>query len=432
MQLLETVRTPEDAGCSSKEILRFLDAAHAAGVDFHSMLILRHGKVACRLNWAPYDDHTPHILFSLSKSFCSAAAGFAVSEGLLRWDDRVVDILPDCLPPAPSERLRKITLAHLLTMGSGLDEKSDLPPAQEQSWEKYALACEVLHEPGTHFHYNSHGTYLVSCMVQRVAGMNIRDYLMPRLFDKLEIPMPTWDLSPTGVCVGGWGLRLSTDSLARFGQCLLERGMWRGERVLPENWVERATQKQIENFENDPISDWQQGYGYQFWRTRGGRFRGDGMFGQVCMVDEARQMVVVCTAGINDMGVEMNLLNDTLFSAGALEQGTQQQQRELARRAEALAYLPPEGSAHAPVNCRISQSQQGWLQLTQKASGEPLLLQLERAEEPLHMELTLGCGAYLESTYQEDNPTAPPIRILAAYGWLGERLHLIARTPDGP
>ena len=255
------VQTPEEVGISSRGLLRYLDAVAAAPqVEHHAIMVLRHGKLAAAMNFAPYDNETPHMLFSLSKSWTSAAAGFAVQEGLLRWEDKVLDILPDKAPENPSPWLQQITLSHLLMMGSGLDPKSD--EVRGEDWAKLVLACECTHEPGTHFHYNSHGTYLVSCMVQRVTGMTVRDYLLPRLFEPLGIPKPQWDCCPAGINVGGWGLWLSCDSIARFGQCLLQKGMWEGRQLLPLEWFEKATVKQIENNggTEQPDNEWAQGW----------------------------------------------------------------------------------------------------------------------------------------------------------------------------
>ena len=207
MQQLEHVRFPEEAGISSQGILNYIAAREAAGLEHHAIWVMRHGKVAAKLNYAPYDDHTPHMLFSLSKSFCSAAAGFAVQEGLLHWDTKLIDVLPEAFPEDASDWLKAITMHHLLTMGSGLKPESDGGRA-EPGWAKTILSYGCDHEPGTHFAYNSMSTYLVSCMVQRVTGMTIRDYLIPRLFEPLGMmnedgSAPKWDSSPDGINVGG-------------------------------------------------------------------------------------------------------------------------------------------------------------------------------------------------------------------------------------
>ncbi|MBO2517191.1 MAG: hypothetical protein CW338_07985, partial [Clostridiales bacterium] len=164
---------PEAAGVSSAGLLAFLKAADKVKdrVQFHSMILLRHGKMVCKMNWEPYDDVTSHKLFSLSKSFTSCAAGFAVSEGLLKWDSPVTDILPEEVPKGNAEELRQITLENLLCMGSGLAEESDCPsPDPGVTWARHVLSQGIKYPPMTHFHYNTFGTYLVSCMVQKVTG----------------------------------------------------------------------------------------------------------------------------------------------------------------------------------------------------------------------------------------------------------------------
>ena len=221
MQQLECVRFPEEAGVSSTGILNYIAAREEAGLQHHAIWVMRHGKVAAKLAYAPYDDHTPHMLFSLSKSFCSAAAGFAVQEGLLHWDSKLIDVLPEIFPEEPSDWQKAINLHHLLTMGAGLKPESD-GGKRGPDWAKQVVACGCDHEPGTHFAYNSMSTYLVSCMVQKVTGMTVRDYLTPRLFEPLGMmnadgSAPKWDCSPDGINVGGWGLWLSAAQLAPFG-----------------------------------------------------------------------------------------------------------------------------------------------------------------------------------------------------------------------
>ena len=264
MHGLPHAATPEEAGISSQGILDFIDRAEKQGLEFHSLMVLHKGQVACALNWAPYDLELPHTLFSLTKSFTSAAAGFAVGEGLMHYEDSIADILPDKLTKASDPKLKQVTLHSLLCMGSGLDPLSNRVPRRQEDWAKVALAYPVLHEPGTHFHYNSMGSYLVSAMVQKVTGQTCRDYLMPRLFDKLGIAKPQWDSCPLGISMGGYGLHLNCEDIAKFGQLLLQDGLWQGERVLPEGWVKRATQAYTDNSGFNNHIKWGLNYSYQF------------------------------------------------------------------------------------------------------------------------------------------------------------------------
>lgn len=390
MQQLEHVRFPEEAGVSSAGILSYIKARKEAGLEHHAIWVLRHGKVAAKLAWAPYDDHMPHMLFSLSKSFCSAAAGFAVQEGLLDWDTKLIDVLPESFPAEPSEWLKAITLHHLLTMGSGLKPESDNVDGED--WRRLILACDCDHEPGTHFHYNSHGTYLVSAMVQKVTGMTIRDYLIPRLFEPLGMmnedgSAPKWDSSPDGINVGGWGLWLSAKQIAPFGQCLLQRGLWDGKQILPREWLDRATTYQIDNGNGDHPHDhdWNMGYGYQFWMCKTDheagqkpRFRGDGMLSQFCIVDEKRDMVIACVSGVPDIGKALDLIYTHLLAAADMEPADEATQAELQSQLATLAYPWPEhDGSELPVGVYAAEG-----------DGPVLTIEADRITLPLDQEKT--------------------------------------------
>ena len=360
MQQLEHVRFPEEAGVSSAGILSYIKARGEAGLEHHAIWVMRHGKVAAKLNYAPYDDHTPHMLFSLSKSFCSAAAGFAVQEGLLTWDTKLIDVLPEIFPADASDWQKAITMHHLLTMGAGLKPESD-GGREGPDWARRIIEYGCDHEPCTHFAYNSMSTYLVSCMVQKVTGMTVRDYLIPRLFEPLGMmkpdgTAPDWDSSPDGINVGGWGLWLSCAQIAPFGQCLLQKGVWDGKQILPREWLDRATTAQIDNGngEHPHDHDWNMGYGYQFWMCRTDhepgqqpRYRGDGMFSQFCIVDEKRDMAVCCVSGVPDIGKALDLIYTHILAAADMEPSDEATQAELQSRLASLAYPWPEHDGSA-------------------------------------------------------------------------------------
>lgn len=342
----QIARVPEEAALSSRALLDYMDAVAASGMEHHSVMIYRRGTLAASLHFAPHTADTPHICYSLSKPFTSAAAGLAVSEGLLAYDDRVLDVLPEAAPPDPDPWLRRVTLHHLLSMSSGLVQRSDnldhifTPDAcLPEDWARATLACGCDAEPGTRFRYNSHGTYLVSCMVQRATGMTVLDYLMPRLLEPLGIARPRWDTSPQGVCCGGWGLYLSCDSLLRFGVCLLHGGMWEGRRLLPADWLARATAVQIDTAHRTPAPkpEWAQGYGYHLWRCTGDRFRGDGSNGQFLIVSPAQDMVVAMTADLTDMPAAHELLNTYLFDESRQQPADADTQKAYLERVRHLA-----------------------------------------------------------------------------------------------
>ncbi|PYQ38124.1 MAG: serine hydrolase [Acidobacteria bacterium] len=311
---------PERQGISPSAILAFVEAADSEIDAMHSFMLVRHGHVVAEGWWTPYDAKTPHVLYSLSKSFTSTAVGLAVAEGKLSLDDEVLKMFPDDAPAEPSANLKAMRVRDLLRMSTGHQTEAPLwsrdaaSPTRDDPWTKKFLAHPVPFKPGTHFLYNSPGTYMLSAMVQKVTGASVLDYLRPRLFDPLGFDSPTWVASPEGISAGAWGLLARTEEIARFGQLYLQRGMWKGRQLVPAAWVEEATARQTSNG-SSPISDWDQGYGYQFWRSRHDSFRGDGAFGQYCLILPAQDAVVTITSGARDMQRVMNLVWDKLLPA---------------------------------------------------------------------------------------------------------------------
>jgi hypothetical protein len=179
---------------------------------------------------------------------------------------------------------------------------------------KAFLTAPVEVKPGTMFVYNTSGTYLLSAIVQKATGQTVFDYLKPRLFQPLGIEDATWDASPQGITMGGIGLNICTEDIAKFGQLYLQKGNWNGKQLVPESWVETATARQTSNGSN-PDSDWDQGYGYQFWRTRHGLYRGDGLYGQFCIVMPRQDAILAITSGTRDMASVMNLVWAKLLPA---------------------------------------------------------------------------------------------------------------------
>ncbi len=302
--------TPEAQGVSSQAVLAFVEAADKDIDALHSFMLVRHGHVVAEGWWAPYAAETPHMLFSLSKSFTSTAVGLATAEGKLSPDDPVLKFFPEDAPAEPSANLKAMRLSDLLRMSTG--QQTEPPRKATEPWAKTFLAHTVPFKPGTHFQYNTSATYMLSAAVQKATGETVLDYLKPRLFDPLGIAKPTWEVSPQGVSTGGYGLSVRTEDIAKFGQLYLQKGKWNGKQLLPETWVEAATARQTSNGSN-PKSDWDQGYGYQFWRCRHGAYRGDGAFGQYCIVLPEQDAVIAITAGVKDMQGVMNLIWEKLL-----------------------------------------------------------------------------------------------------------------------
>ena len=335
--------TPEEQGISSLAILSLIEVADRDVHSLNSFMLVRHGHVVAEGWWAPFSAETPHSLYSLSKSFTSTAIGMAVAEGKISLDDEVLKFFPDLAPADPSVNLKQMRIRDLLSMSAGHDKEVQLREVKEQT--KAFLAHPVAFKPGTHFLYNTPASYMLSAILQKVNGEKTVDYLRPRLFEPLGIANPIWEESPEGVTQGGYGLNIRTEDIAKFGQLYLQKGEWNGKQLIPADWVERATSRQTSNGSN-PKSDWDQGYGYQFWRCRNGCFRGDGAFGQYCIVMPEQDAVIAITSGLGDMQSVMNLVWEKLLPAlqsGPMSANTESQEK-LKKTLAGLKLPPQKGS----------------------------------------------------------------------------------------
>ncbi|MBN1482228.1 class C beta-lactamase-related serine hydrolase [candidate division KSB1 bacterium] len=308
--------TPEAQGISSQAILDFVNAVEEQVDALHSFMLMRHGHVVARGWWAPYNAESPHMLYSLSKSFTATAIGLAIDEGLLSLDDTVFSFFPDETPAEPSANLKAMRIRDLLAMNTGheLDTTGQITNADSVTWVEAFLGVPVEFKPGTHFVYNSGASFMLSAILQKVTGETLLAYLTPRLFEPLGIKNPTWESNPQGINMGGWGLKVKTEDIAKFGQLYLQKGMWQEQRLLSEDWVKAASSRQTSNGSN-PDSDWEQGYGYQFWRCRHNIYRGDGAFGQYCIIMPEQDAVLAITGGLGDMQKPMTLAWDILLPA---------------------------------------------------------------------------------------------------------------------
>ncbi|MFT4550246.1 MAG: CubicO group peptidase (beta-lactamase class C family) [Verrucomicrobiales bacterium] len=303
---------PEDQGLSSSQLLEFVDALDSKIDGIHSVMVLRHGKVVAEGWWAPYSAESNHVLYSLSKSFTSTAVGFAVAEGKVDLFDPVLKFFPDDAPADPSGNLKAMRVRDLLTMSTG---HQDEPPTSPEKMSVVSfLAHPVPHKPGTHFRYNTAATFMQSAIVQKVTGQTLLEYLKPRLFEPLGIADPLWDTNFEGISLGGYGLRVKTEDIAKFGQLYLQKGEWNGKQLLPETWVEQAISRQMSTGSN-PNGDGDQGYGFQFWRCRHNAYRGVGAFGQYCVVMPDQDMVIAITSGEKNMGAILDVIWDKLLPA---------------------------------------------------------------------------------------------------------------------
>ena len=412
--------TPSAQGVDASGVLAFLDAVEAAElVEPHSLMILRHGRLVASGWWEPYTPDRLQLLYSLSKSFTATAAGFAVDEGLIGLDDTVLSYFPELDADITDPRSRAMLVRHVAAMASG-HEAETYERARALDPDDPVRGFLLLppdRDPGTVFAYNQPATYTLGAIVQRVTGQSLTAYLRPRLLDPLGIGEVAWLTGRTGRELGFSGLHATTDAIARLGLLYLDRGVREGKRLLSEEWVAEATREHIPTSQaaaDADRPDWERGYCFQFWRSRHG-YRGDGAYGQFCVILPEQDAVIAMTSASVDMQAVLTLMWEHLLPALRPQPltGREEADTTLAERLTRLA-LPPAPGEPAPPR-KVGQwsgaefvprggavARPGPTGVTLSADGDGWTLTL--VEDDDRLRLPLGTGGW--TVAEEPLPTA--------------------------
>ena len=280
--------TPEEQGVPSKALVALFDSLHALPLtDMHAVVVMRHGKVIGEMYPKPYAPEYRHTMYSCSKTFVGIAVGLAIEDNRLRLDDRVAAIFPELLPDSVSRDLADMTVRHLLTMASGVKPDWNMR-SRGTEWIRTFLSKPVK-EPGTQYAYDSMVSYMLAAVVQKVTGKKLTEYLQERVFTPMNVTEWAWEESPEDVNTGGWGVHIQPESLAKFGQLILNEGRWEGKQLVPAEWIREMCKKHRETG--------REVYGYHIWHCGGhdGAVRADGALGQYVISVLDKDMVVVMT-----------------------------------------------------------------------------------------------------------------------------------------
>jgi CubicO group peptidase (beta-lactamase class C family) len=336
---------PTAALVSSGAIAALLDRLEERAGECHSIMVVRGGHVVAEGWWAPFSADRPHLLYSLTKSFTSTAAGLAIADGLLSLDDRVVDVLPDRVPAGAGAQARRITVHHLLSMTAGhdTDSLSEAWRTDPRDLVKGFLRMPFTEPEGTRHTYDNATTYVLARMVERVTGRGLPEFLDERLFAPMGVGDADWDRVAGGSSFGFHGLHLTTEAVAAFGELLLRGGRWGDRQLVPREWVELATRRHVATLPPGD-ADFCCGYGYQFWMARNG-FHANGSFGQMCVVVPSHDLVVAVTGANSQAQVIHDAIRECLLP-GIDQTDDGGSDDVLADRLRRLSLVPPHGLDH--------------------------------------------------------------------------------------
>lgn len=395
--------TPEQQGMTSSSILSFIQGIETEQLELHSLMIVKNDHVIAEGWWEPYQRQDQHQLNSLTKSFTSTAIGLAVDEQLLSLEDQVLRFFPEHVTKEIEANMRNLKVKHLLSMATGHTQDT-LPILwnNQTDWVKAFLETPIEREPGSYFLYNTGASYMLSAIIERVTGQRLLDYLRPRLLEPLGIENVNTLTCPQGIHAGGYGMKITTEDIAKFGLLYLHNGEWNGKRILSKEWVQAATAKQVSNGEPGDPSDWSQGYGYQFWRCRNDAYRGDGAFGQFCVVMPNQNAVIAMTAGLMEMQSVLDLVWEHLLPGMeqlALEANPVMYDK-LIKKLSGLSYLPESapGSSQMQwdqtgVTYSLEPNRAGYTDLSFSADEQAVKVTLADKDQESHFEVGLGSMA---------------------------------------
>lgn len=429
--------TPEAEGVSSASILEFLDAVGQGNNEIHSFVILRHGKMISEGWWSPYKKELKHVMFSVSKSFTSIGVGLAIAENKLKLTDKVVSFFPQSLPETLSPYMKEMTVQNLLKMSAGMNADPLFNARGFADWPKAFMSAAVENKPGTVFKYNNMATFMLSAIVQKATGEKLVDYMKPRLFEPLGIQHFSWDEAPGGYTFGAIGLRLQSDDMAKFGQMLLQKGKWNGQQLVPSSWVEEATSFQIKS--DDPgnklpqeLNDWEQGYGYQFWRGRHFSYRADGLGGQFIIVLPEKDAVVVLTSAAANTQEVLNLVWDHLLPA-MQDKPLPENKKVSAKLTKKIASLSNAKTTSAKAaamlkkisgkRIEVAPNEMGIVALNVSFKNSDALIQIDRGNATY--EITAGRDQWKYTSTQLNTLVGPPRpkqdavnQVASRYSWV--------------
>ena len=430
--------TPEEAGVSSRAILKFIKRVEEWKVNLHSFMFVRNGKILAEGYYPPFNAETPHRLYSSSKTYVSLAIGKLIGEGKLSLTDRLVDLFPEYIDREQHKWMQECTVEDALKMSVPMLSDTYYDRAYKEWAWTFFNRQEALKPAGSIYWYNTSGTFILGVLVEKLTGKTFVEYLRPE-FDKIGVSKDIWCVkSPDGYAWGGSGVISTLRDYAKVGELLMHKGEYKGEQLLPREYMERATSKQISNlYENDYSLRSTCGYGYQVWITDHG-FSMYGMGTQYVFCFPDKDFMFVCQG---DTQCNSDRCGDFVYMWARdvyeeLSDAPLQEDKEgyqaLQDKLSSLQ-LATMGEAHSAFEKEVSgatyelqENGMGWKWFRFDFEGDEGTLTYENPRGV--KKIAFALGGYKEGTFPEtnfygeqvDTPSNREFQCMASAGWTEE------------
>lgn len=314
---------PCEVGISAKFIKKYVSLLEKYELSTHNVIMIRGNKIFFEKYWEPFNADFAHRMYSISKSFVSLAIGFLLEDGLISLDDKIVKYFPKETDCYIIENVRNQTIRNMLMMSNGyifwrryfFDVKPDdrVKMYFEASEEPVDPMKEVSRKGGTFFEYDSNGSFIMGAMVERVTGKTLIEYLNEKLFSKIGVTSAKMFTCPGGHAWSDSALICTPLDLAKSARFVMNYGKVNGEQILSEDYLRKATARQIDNCIDGVCSFDKQGYGYQFWRTWQNSFFFNGMGCQLGVCVPEKDLILIYNGDNQGNNNSKNIIIDRFF-----------------------------------------------------------------------------------------------------------------------
>ena len=352
--------TPEKAGIKSKYVKKFICRLEKRNVHMHSVILCRGTNIFGEFYWAPFTMDTPHRMYSQTKSYVSVAIGLLLDEGKLSLDDKIIDFFPEKSDTPHSENMKKQTVRDMLMMSTVGFGQSWFGKGAVDRANLYFTRTGEVRCPATIWEYDSQGSQVLACLVEKLAGMPLFDYLNEKIFSHLgTFKNATILKTPTGESWGDSALLCTSRDMLSFARFVMNYGEINGKRLLSEDYLRTATSKLIDNQENAHEDVLSHGYGYQFWRTEKNGFAFIGMGDQLTICLPDYNFIFVCTADNQGSSYSRELILSSLFDiiVDNLEENElladENAVKELENTTQGLTLFSIKGESTSPYMAKI-------------------------------------------------------------------------------